>query len=109
MLRSGWQSLRHTFFKGNSAMENKKTMKVNKFDLISYIILAIACMAVAISYWIKGKSYFLIWIFFWGSIINIIFLFMELQKPKIGPKSILKVRLTLLAIYVGVAVIIIFI
>jgi len=88
-------------------MENKQTMKVNKFDLISYLILAIACMAVAISYGIRGKSYFLIWIFFWGSIINIIFLFMELQKPKIGSKSILIVRLILLAIFVIVGVIII--
>jgi hypothetical protein len=90
-------------------MENKKAMKVNKIDLISYLILAIACMAVAISYWNTGKSYFLIWIFFWGSIINTIFLFMELLKPKIRPKSILIVRLILLAIYVIGAVIIVFI
>ena len=90
-------------------MENKQTMKVNKFDLISYLILAIACMAVAISYGIRGKSYFLIWIFFWGSIINIIFLFMELLKQKISPKSLLIVRLILVAIYVIVGVIIIFI
>jgi hypothetical protein len=90
-------------------MENKKAMKVNKVDLISYLILAIACMVVAISYWNRGKSYLLIWIFFWGSIINIIFLFMELLKPKISPKSLLIVRLILLAIYVIGAVIIIFI
>ena len=88
-------------------MENKKATKVNKVDLISYLILAIACMAVAISYWNRGKSYFLIWIFFWGSIINIVFLFIELQKHKIGPKSRLIVRLILLAIYVIVAVFII--
>jgi hypothetical protein len=90
-------------------MENKKIMKVNKIDLISYLILAVACMAVAISYWNRGKSNFLIWIFFWGSIINIIFLFLELLKPKISPKSVLIVRLILIAIYVIVGVIIIFI
>jgi len=86
-------------------MENKEPMKVNKLNVVWSLIFAVLCIVLAISSLVEERSYILIWIFFWGAIINIVFLFLELQKQKLSSKSISAIRVIMMAIYIIVTII----
>lgn len=89
-------------------MGNTEPAKVNKFSLAVSIVLTVVWIVLAVSSWLTDKKPVLIWIFFWGAVISIFFVLVDLPKPRLSPKSIKIVKIVLLAIYIIVTAVFIF-